>query len=248
MPILELTISVVANGQELLNRWNYVVTGGSVPVIPSFSNALITALGYRSWIQGDGEYTLNEGLNFANAYRQFLCSPYRIVGVVVSNLYDTFDFDTYVPDPQVEGVGARGTSDVASLTNNPTPTWLTVGYTSNRTRQDIRAGQKRISGLTEFDVQSWGRINAEALNGFVRALGVEMSRILDLGGGWLALPAVLSREKYAILNDVGEPSGRYAYRPYPSEESQLANSMYPVTWTAKPFARSQVSRQVGRGR
>ncbi len=150
MPILELSITTIANGQELVNRWNYVVFAGSSPLTPSVSNALITSLGYRSWLEGDGEYTLNEGLNFANAYRQFLNNAYRVVGVVVSDLYNIYDFDTYVPDPQTEAVGARGTSDVAGLTNNPVPTWLTVGYTTNRTRQDIRAGQKRLSGLTEL--------------------------------------------------------------------------------------------------
>jgi hypothetical protein len=248
MPILELTISTLANGQELTNRWNYVVLGGSTPLIPSASNALITALGYRSWNQAEQAYLLNGEDNFANAYRLFINNQYRVLSVVCSDLYNVFDFDTYTPDPNLEGVGVRPTSDVASSTGNAAATWAAVGYTSNRTRQDIRAGQKRVSGLVESDFQNFGRLSPTALTGFIGDLGFAMSAILDLGGGWLALPAVLSREKYEVLDNNGQPTGRFAYRPYATEEAQLSHAMYPVTWTAKPFVRSQVSRQTGRGR
>jgi hypothetical protein len=246
--ILELVVSTLANGQELTNRWNYVVLGGSSPIVPSASNALITALGYRSWNPAENVYTHNGQSNFANAYRNFINNQYRVVSVVVADLYNVFDFDTYAPEPDAEGIGKRGVSDVVNLTTNAAPTWQSVGFITNRTRQDIRAGQKRISGLVEADYQNFGRLSTAALGSFISDLALQMSAILDLGGGWLAFPAVLSREKYAVLDASGEPTGRFAYRPYASEAEQLANAMYPVTWKAKPFTRSQVSRQTGRGR
>jgi len=128
---------------------------------------------------------------------------------------------------------------VGSSADEQSPSFLAVGYSSNKPRRDIRRGQKRIAGLTENQCANNALIAAVQTEW--QNVGNDMASVLPVGPltGATFTPCVIKRVKYVAS------SGNDAYRfPEPGEP----DTHYLVTeWQLKTAITSQVSRKVGHG-
>jgi hypothetical protein len=149
------------------------------------------------------------------------------------NVYDPTDFIDLPFNPTVAGLGV---GEVLSPIN-------AFGLRSNRTRLDIGRGYKRFAGVPESSSATKGDIAAGALTA-LNALAALHGDILTYTDGALTdsfTPVVVKKLKYTT------PSGRTAYKYYPTEAEQLTKLAVGVVWESYTNVRSQVSRQYGRG-
>lgn len=225
MPLYEVVLRSTYKNQQLINRWNYM--GSGTPISISMSFALVQAMGFAPVA---GAFPVD---TIANRIQNNVHTATAFEEVQVKDVYGTTDFFTlpFVPKPagQVTGEGASPL--------------LAIGFKTNRVRSDIGRGTKRFGGVSEFTMAEGGEILAASIAGLT-SLADAMSETLEYidGGNTLTfIPCVVSKQKYVA------PSGRDAYRYYPTFAEQDDHIASGVVWSLYTQIRSQVSRQYGRG-
>jgi hypothetical protein len=227
MALYEVILNQVMSNQQCVNVFNYTTDG--VPTGVSGSFALLSALGML--LEGDPaafpEDKLGEAIKFVQS------ASVTFLQVSARNVYDPTDFYTY---PYLTGI-------VGSRSGNVSSPVVALGLTSNRTRTDIRRGQKRFVGVPLADTSTEGALTSGYLV-VATELGAKLGQTFSYteGGGSIAFaPVVVSKEKYTT------PSGKDAYRYYSTLAAQAAHIMAGVSYLPKPVVRTQGSRQYGRG-
>lgn len=225
MAVMEVILRSVMLGQQCVNRWNYVSSGDEGDVSKSF--ALVDAMGF---VPSAGEPPADTIMDQLKAMTD---EAVTFLEVQARDVYSVTDFYT-LPFP----AGYTG-----EQTGDSSAPFLAFGFKTNRVRSDIGRGTKRFVGVPEGYLGDGGVLNATGLAGGA-AMALRMSEVLlypDVGETISFSPAVVKKEEYTT------PSGKKAYRYRASEALQLAQTAYPVEWEAYTQARSQVSRQIGRG-
>lgn len=227
MPLYEVVVEQRYQGQQIINRFNYVGSGTVVVVTGSF--ALASALGF---ISAAGVYPSGTLLAL---WRAMVNPATLFIQAVVNNVYDPTDF---YQTPFLSGTA--GTSN----TGDAEPPFVAFSFRSNQLRRDIRRGQKRFVGAGETVVADFGQVQLTYMP-TLQALATEMSATqtyTDEGSNRDFIPAVVSKQKYTPAG-----STQSAYRYYPTEIEQMAHIAQGVTWEAGAWVTTQNSRKQGRG-
>lgn len=226
--LYEVTLFSMYAAQEMVNRWNYVSTGESAATMKS----LLLARG-MGFIRDNGVFPAT-GI-FAGIFG--MSTGYVLFRTVsVRAVYDAVDF---YETPFVPAAGGSQLGDAGAP-------FETIGFRTNRVRQDIGRGTKRFSGFPDAWVGVNGNLSATALTA-ANTLATRMTApitVNDEGNSVTFSPCVVKKEKYPVPNT---SPVRHAYRYYEDPEIQNANLAVGVTWEVYANARSQTSRQVGRG-
>lgn len=223
MAIYEVTLNSTFFNNRCVNRWNYVSSG--IPAAVSGSFGLAFAFGLAPV---GGSSTIFGNIKTATS-NQVTYESYRIV-----NLYEPEDFYS----------APFGTPQVGSLASDamgPVNAW---GFRTNQVTLAISRGTKRFVGVPEAEVIGGGLVGGSINTSQLIPLATKMGAILtytDEGTPITYSPAVLGRQEYTT------PSGKTAYRKWPTEADQLAHAAIGITWEPYATVRSQTSRQYGRG-
>lgn len=224
MAIMELLVRGVYRGKPNINRWHYVSSG--TPASVSLSFALVYAFGA---IEVGTPAAFPSGTMFA-AMRAMQSTLFSYQEIQARDMYSDLDFYTRPFTTPVNGlVNDIGASPFES-----------IGFRTNRVRQSVGRGFKRIGGIVDSMFQTEGRLSSSGIS-TATALASEMGQNLtydDEGNTITFTPAVLSFQSYTT------PNGNRAYRPYATEAAQLDHAAQGVIWGFYNEARSQVSRQV----
>lgn len=215
-------------GQSVVNRFNYVSTGTPASILGSFG--LASAMGFIPDVgvlpaTGIFQRILDMQTN------QML---WNAVEVRAASDYDVTDFyEVAYPAPWQGEV-------VSSESNSPL---IAFGFRTNRVRLDIGRGFKRFAGVPEAASELGGNVTAVYL-AIAVDLAEAMSDILtydDEGNTISYSPCVVSKLEYTT------PSGKPAYKYYPTLAEQLEHVALGIDWTPYATVRSQRSRQYGHG-
>lgn len=224
MAVMQLTLRADFGGKPVINRWHYISSG--TPAAVSLSFALVSAFGLIP-VGAIPAYPDPSVFQSIREAQSTLCVYQE---AEAKDMYSDADFYTR---PFV------GT--VAGLVNDiGASRFEAMGFRTNRVRQSVGRGYKRIGGLVDSMLQTLGALSA---TGVARATEIadEMSQILeydDEGNTLTFTPCVLSYEPFLTP---GEPT---IYRPYETATEQLEHAAVGVLWSHYPSARSQVSRQL----
>lgn len=226
--IYELTLVGRYFDQQIINRFNYVSEGVGAGERGAFP--LVSAFGCIPG-QVSGQYP-DTGIFFQML--SFVSTSMIWDEVVVKALYDVLDFYTlpFIPP-------ATGTE---GLTPGLSPA-IAYGFRTSRVRQDVDRGTKRLAGVVEGAVEAGGVINGTYLAS-MNELATRMGATLtynDEGNTITFIPCILKKQKYTT------PSGRSAYRQYPTLAEQEQNLATGFLWQPYNTTRTQTSRQYGRG-
>jgi len=225
--IYEVVLSQQFFGQLCINRWNYVSSGDSGSTIGSF--ALLNAMGF---VPTSGAFPAD---TVAGLIQDNQTPDAVFTNVLIKALYDdpTDFWDQAFPT----GVaGQQGSGQSMSPLN-------AFGFRTNRVRTDVARGTKRFVGISEAVVDGGGIINSGTLAGY-DVLAERMSDVLEYTGSGASLsfaPAICGKLEYEA------PSGKRAYKYYPSLVTQLAHTAQGIAWAPYNAVRSQTSRQYGNG-
>jgi hypothetical protein len=225
--IYEVVLTQHYFNQLCINRWNYVSSGDAGTTIGSFG--LLNALGF---VPESGVFPDDTVANLiqANQVPQVIFD-----NVLIKALYDDptdfydYAFPTGVIGKQVSG---QGMSPMNAF-----------GFRTNRVRTDVARGTKRFVGISEVVADAGGVIVSDTLAGY-QELADLMSEVLSFAGSGASLsfaPAVCGKLEYTA------PSGKRAYKYYPSLSTQLAKTAQGIVWSPYGTVRSQTSRQYGNG-
>lgn len=223
--MFEVTVYGELFGQKTVNRFNYV--SGDIPSDQLGSFALVTAMGL---IPTSGAFPVD---TIGYHWQQNIHQAFRFLGVYARDLF--VDTDLYEASYPAGVVGIQTGECLSPV--------MAIGFRTNRVVQSIARGTKRLAGVPEAQVGSGGELTTAA-QGSYNVLASFMSATLSYtstGGSSTFEPAVLQLKEYET------PSGKRAYKLYPTPTEQLQHAAYPVTWSLYIAARSQVSRQYGRG-
>lgn len=225
MAIMEVLVRSVYEGQQCINRWNYIVTGTPAAVTRSF------ALAHAFGLETSGG--IFDPATVLYAVQQLVSTSVLFEEIQVKDVYSETDFYTS-PYP----------TDVLGLeSGTPSSPVLAFGFKSNRIRTNVRSGTKRFPGVSEGAIGGAGALESAALSA-AEDIATAMSQVLeydDEGNILSFTPAVCSRLMYTT------PPAKRAYRYYDTEEEQLDHTAIGVVWSPYDFVRSQVSRQYGHG-
>lgn len=228
MPLFELVLKSVYAGQECINRWNYNSSG--TPAAVSLSFALASAAGMIA----AGEPPAFPSDTMFSKIRNITATNVEFREVIVNNVYTLTDFyTTAFPDNTLgtAGGGAANQSFVAS------------GFRTNQTRRDVGRGFKRFVGVPDGFTGVNNTLNPthlEAMNILRAAMSLNLT-YNDEGNTITFSPVICGKEKYTT------PSGKFAYRYYPSLVQQLDHTATGILWEIYDTTRSQTSRQIGKG-
>ena len=229
MPIMEVVLEQSHLNQQVLNRFNYLASG--TPSAVTFSFALANVLGA---IPTEDVYPTDRLMGLLRAFQDANVS---FVNLLCRHIYSLTDFYQTPFVPALVG-------GLASTTQGPVPSY---GFISNKTRYDIRRGQKRFVGVTTNAMSGDNTFTSTVITA-QNNLAEEMGATLEYEDGANLLtfaPIIVKREKYTVP---GSDPARFAYRYFETEAEQLENIMTGITWQPYPNVRSQTSRQIGRGR
>lgn len=223
MAIYEVVLRQDYFGQECVNRFNYISTGTPAAVTGSF--ALIAALGAISLVNttliGQIRGLQNASVNF--------------VDIEARNVYSATDF--YTRPFAVDTNGQYITGAALSPTS-------AFGFRTNRVRTDVRRGTKRFVGVTDAQEDSGG-VFTGGIQAAMQDIADKLSETLtydDEGNTLSFAPCICGKDPYET------PSGKTAYKYYPTEAAQLAKTASGIAWEVYTQVRTQTSRQYGRGR
>jgi hypothetical protein len=228
MAILELVVNQKYYNQLVINRFHYVSSG--TPASVSLSFGLVNAAGF---VPDPPSATTFAEDTLADAFENIQVEALTYVSAYARDLFSVTDFYEI---PYVNAI----TGDRTGSGMSPA---VATGFYSNRVRTDIRRGMKRFAGLSETDCDAGGVLAAgfsASTTLMSNALGATLTYD-DEGNTLTFVPAILGLEEYTT------PSGKRAYRPYATQSAQLSHIAQGVTWAVYPQARTQVSRQYGRG-
>jgi len=228
MALLEIVLEGQLFGQQTINRFNYLSSG--TPAASSLSFALYAAFGCFA----DGTPPAYPADAPFAKMRVVQSVALSYVEVVVKNIYDLADFYASPFPALVDG-------DVESSTClSPTTAF---GLETNQTTRAVRRGQKRIPGVPEGSVGNGGVIDAgvtEELEELCSFLSDSLTYD-DEGNTLTFTPCIVSKQSYTT------PSGRTAYKYYPTLAEQTAHLAQGVAWVPFAQTRTQRSRQYGKG-
>jgi len=228
MPIMEVTLEQLCEGQSTINRWNYLA--GGTPAAVSHSFGLMSALGA---IPDGGVYPPG-GLVWLIANIQ--TPPVQFIEMTVRNVYGDTDFYTY--PFQNEPLQGQYSDTMAPIFN-------AIGYRTNRVRQSIRRGQKRFVGVPEGQVSGGGQWDAGYITGYLNPVAAAMSAVLsydDEGNTLTYAPIVVAKEQY--IPDPARPD-RVAYKYYDTEVEQLEHVAQGIVWSVRSYVSHQTTRRYG---
>jgi hypothetical protein len=227
--LYELTVRSTYFGQQVINRWNYLSTGIPASVLGSF--ALVAAFGA---IPEGTPPVYDAALPFRIIYSGV--SYAHAVNTIEARAASTYDPTDFYERPFVGGYfGTEG--------GEPQTPTISYGFRTNRVRLDVSRGTKRIAGVSETHVSNGGLLVGTGI-AFSNSIATAMSDVLsynDEGNTVTFTPCVVSKTDY------NTPSGRTAYRYYPTLEQQLEHVASGILWEPYNSVRTQVSRQYGRG-
>ena len=224
--LFEVVLSGTMGGQEIINRWNYNADVNTPDPLGAFG--LLTAMGlvpsagvFPTGTIGDAIADLtSNGLE----WNQALCR----------SIYDPFDF---IDTPYVPHVPGNQSGDVEAM-------FVAIGFRTNRVRTDIGRGYKRFAGVNESLVNSFGELTSTAIS-LANVLAGLMGDVLSFTDSSLTntyTPVIVKKQMYTT------PPSPKAYRYYPTYAEQADFLAQGVTWENYTTVRSQVSRQIGKGR
>jgi len=228
MAVMELLVTQLSNAQLVINRWHYVSTG--TPAAVSLSFALLSASGFLEATGSPPRFPAN---TLGRAIQGMQTASTLFVSAYARDLYSTTDF---YETPYA-------TTTVGENTGEANAPFVAMGYRTNRVRTDVRRGTKRFAGIPEAAFGDLG-VLAPAFVATANLVSTRMSDVLsydDEGNTISFSPAVLGVVEYTT------PEGNRAYRRYPTVTEQLAHTATGVLWSVYNEARSQTSRQRGRG-
>lgn len=207
-----------------VTEWTYVSSGGT----PTGGTALdlIDAMGFV--LGGDPPAPPNPSVAFSLQNLQSEDALWN--EVECQNLYSDTDFYLLGYNPSQAGLAV-------GVSTSPV---LAYGIRSNRVTLAVRRGFKRFVGVTEEAMGLGGSIVPGYLDA-VSLVAERMSEVLTGASGATYTPSILHLDSYTT------PSGRTAYRPFPTEAEQLDNAAVGVTWQPYEQVRTQRSRQYGHG-
>lgn len=230
MAIYEVVAFQNYRNQEVLNVYHYVTAANYGP--NSSALQLLDAMGFIPELDDDTPVIPEASLLDVVMSIQSQYLTYR--AAYARNLYDVNDF--YEVVYPVPFSGKLATSETATATPA-----LSIGFRSNRPRQDIRRGFKRFAGVTEGVMGAGGEVTG--LSTELEAVAVMLGS--ELGPGmpdFQASPVVLKSRV-----EVDE-EGKKKYLRYETEGEQVMNMGHVHTWSPYEHVRTQTSRQYGRGR
>lgn len=227
MVLMEAALRTELFGQECINRWNFV--GSGTPAAVSMSFALANAMGLvrglvSPFYPADG---------YMARMSPLLGTDLLFRELVVKDVYSVTDFFT---TPYVNGEAGTGGANSLSPIN-------AYGWRTNRVRSDIARGTKRLPGVTQ-EATADGGTYIGAVTTIMNDIATLMGETLtydDSGNTITFTPCVVSKEKYTT------PSGKFAYRYYPTLAAQMAQLAQGIAWEAYTQVRGQASRQYGKG-
>lgn len=228
MAIMEAIVNQSYYGQLCINRFHYVASGTPAAVTLSF--ALLSAMGL---IPESGSADTFPTGTLGDAMENVQVEAVQYVSSYARDLYSVTDFYEIPYATPVYG-------DRAGAGLSPA---MATGFSSSRVRTDIRRGQKRFVGLSENDVDAGGNL-ASTFGASLTLMADALSETLtfdDEGNTLTFVPAVLGFEEYET------ESGKRAYKKYADPAVQLSHTAQGMLWTPYTQARTQVSRQYGRG-
>jgi hypothetical protein len=227
MPLYEVVLEQSFESQQVINRWNYVMSGTPAAVTGSF--ALISAMGGLALATALTENTvMGEIQDLQNASVTFVQITARAIYI---------DDDFYGNAFLANTIGSVGNAGSAG---SPIDAY---GFRSSRVKQSIRRGYKRFVGIDTAFVGSGGRINNDG-DTQMAAVALQMGDVLaytDDGNSLSFAPCIASKLKYTTDSD------KIAYKYYETEAEQATHLAVGVAWEAYDRVSSQVSRQYGRG-
>lgn len=227
MPLYEVVLEQNYYGQQVINRWNYLMSGTPAAVTGSF--ALISIMGglALSTTLTDGT-VMGEIQSLQNVSAIF-------VQVTARAIYIDEDFygNAFL-------AGTHGAVGNAGSAGSPVDSY---GFRSSRVKQSIRRGYKRFVGTDTALVDSGGRVNnaGDTQMALVAAAMGATLNYTDDGNSLTFTPCIVSKEKLPT------PSGKDAYYYYPTEAEQAAHLAQGILWESYDRTSSQTSRQYGRG-
>lgn len=227
MPLYEVVLEQEFAGQQIINRFNYLGSGTPASVTGSF--ALVSAIGGLPAATSLGAGTL------MRAIQDLQVTNVRFVQITARAVYLDEDFYASPFLANTLGLGAPGSSALSPIDS--------YGFKSNRVKQSIGRGYKRFVGVSEDYISAGGNLY-DAGVGKAEVVKDELGTNLlydDEGNSLTFAPCVVQKEKYTT------PSGKTAYRYYPTEAEQAPHLAVGIVWEAYTQIRSQVSRQYGRG-
>lgn len=227
--LFELILKSVYAGQECINRWNYVGTG--TPAGISMSLGLALAGGFIA----SGEPPTFPADTLFSKIRQITATNVEFREIIVNNVFTLTDFyTTSFPD------NTRGTAGGGDANQS----FVASGFRTNLVRRDVSRGTKRFVGVPSGFTGADNTINPTQL-GHMTTLAAAMSANLtysDEGNTLTYQPAVCSKDDYVT------PSGKKAYRYYPTLAEQMNHTAIGILWEIYDRTRSQTSRQIGKGK
>lgn len=215
-------------GQQIVNRWNYI--SGEIPAGQLGALLALVGMGFTPFT----DVTPFDPDTVAGKLKALQAVAVNWVQAVAKNIFDPTDYYAY-PFP------AGTTSDNGgSEAESPV---IAAGFATNRTRADVRRGQKRFAGLVEGQVGDVGVLTAGAVTAW-QELGDTMADInlVPVDGSTVSFtPYVFGRKRTVDVD------GKVSYPYWPTAAEQLAHSMLITQWTLKSQIRTQGTRQYGRG-
>lgn len=232
MALFEVVLNTSYVGQNCVNRWNYVSGGTPGAVTPAFALAFALGAIYDEahippqYTPGTLLSDLALTMSQAAVFQQ----------ITVINVYDPVDFyqTPFVP-PYAGQINAGGVSPA-----------LSMGYRTNIVNRDIGRGFKRFVGLPDNAESDGGQLTPEH-EALMADLAETMSAVLeydDEGNTLTFAPAICSKHKY--VPDPLKPT-KFAYEYYDTLAEQLTHTATGIRWEIYNTARTQTSRQYGRG-
>lgn len=224
--LYEVVLVGQLGGQEIVNRWNYQGSVNNVPSGDAFG--LLSAMGLvptgGAFVTGSLAAKIAIISSNGLEWTQALCR----------SVFDPHDF---IDLPFVPHASGLVSGDVEAG-------FVAFGCRSNRVRTDIGRGYKRFAGVNESAVNSFGALTSGVLSE-LQDVATAMGNVLTYTESSLTdtfTPVIVGRLKYTT------PHGNTAYKYYANEATQAEHLAVGVTWEAYDHVRSQVSRQIGKGK
>lgn len=226
MTFLEVSLFATYSGQRCLNVFNVVTLDEPAVISPAYGAA--QAMGFVPDEVGFPADLFFDKL-VENVSNNVVFNQIR-----VKDPYDVTDFYSQ-PFP------AGTTGAAAGESMSPA---MAFSLFSNQTRLDIAAGQKRFVGVPEAATGNGGVLTGGALGEWAEVADVLSAPMTyDDEGNLLSYRVVVAKKEEYVA-----PSGKPAYKYFPTLEEQMDNIATGLLWTPREYVSTQTTRQYGKGR